>query len=311
MKNNWRKKATALVLTGIMALTMAACAQSAPAAPETPAASEEAPSEPIDTTKGIPADATGRLGEIRDAGVLRVTTEPYFPPEEFIDPNKTGQDQYVGADMEFAKLIAERMGVELEIVPLEFGPVIASVAEGKYDLAISALAYTPERAEALEMSDGYHFTDESGTYGLLIRAEDKDNIKGPEDLADKTIVTQSGSLQEALANDQIPAYKEFKKVSSMSPDAFLSVQENKADAAIVACQNANLYIESNPDCGLYVVESFNFVIDEKFGGERIGAPKGEKELIEFVNAIVKEVNETGLYEQWFEEATEYAASLGL
>lgn len=252
-----------------------------------------------------------RLDAIKAAGKITVATEPYFAPEEFIDPSKTGQDQYVGSDMELARLIAERLGVELEIVPLEFGPVIASVVEGKYDLAISALAYTKERAEAMELSDGYHFTDESKTYGLLIRKEDADAIKGPEDLSDKIIVTQSGSIQESLVEDQIPSYKEFKRVSAMSPDAFLSVQEGKADVAAVSCENAQLYIDSNPDCGLMIVEDFYFTIDEKFGGERVGAPKGETELIEFVNEIIKEVNESGQYEKWFQEYAEYAAQLGL
>ena len=60
---------------------------------------------------GIPDDATGVLDRIRRKGVLRVATEPYYPPQEFIDPDMTGQDQYAGADMELARLIAARMGV--------------------------------------------------------------------------------------------------------------------------------------------------------------------------------------------------------
>ena len=290
-------KKLSLLLAGVMlAATLAGCGNAA-----TPAASSAAPAQA----------AANRLEAIKERGVLQVTTEPYFAPQEFIDPSKEGQEQYVGADMELAKLIAERMGVELEIVPLEFGPVMASVAEGKYDLAISALAYTPARAESMELSAGYHFTDESSEYGLLIRTEDADVIKGVDDLADKVIVTQSGSLQEALVLDQIPSYAEFKKVSSMSPDAFLSVQEGKADAAAVAVENAQLYIDANPDCGMQVLEGFYFTIDETYGGTRIGAPKGETELIEFVNEILAEINESGQYEEWFEEASEYAASLGI
>ena len=313
------KKRISLLLAGILTMvSLCACAAPAASAPaEQPAAQteassqQEAPAAASDTGSGIPATAGGRLGKIRDAGKLTVATEPYFPPQEFIDPSKEGQEQYVGADMELAKLIAERMGVELEIVPLEFGPVISSVAEGKYDLAISALAYTPARAEALEISIGYHFTDESNGYGLLIRSEDADKIKGPEDMADKVIVTQSGSLQESLVNDQIPAYKEFKRVSSMAPDAFLAVQEGKADAAAVAVENAQLYIDANENCGLQIVEGFRFVMDEKYGGTRIGATKGETELIEFVNGVLEEINESGEYEVWYDEAAEYASSLGL
>ena len=76
--------------------------------------------ESMDISGGIPDYAEGVLRKIREAGVLRVGTEPYFPPQEFIDPALEGQDQYVGADLEMARLIAERMGVRLEIIPMEF-----------------------------------------------------------------------------------------------------------------------------------------------------------------------------------------------
>ena len=69
----------------------------------------------MDVSGGIPEDASGVLARIRERGVLRVATEPYYPPQEFIDPGFDGQDKYRGADMELARLIAERMGVELHI----------------------------------------------------------------------------------------------------------------------------------------------------------------------------------------------------
>ena len=264
----------------------------------------------MDVSNGIPDDAPGRLGKIKEAGKLTVATEPYFAPQEFIDPSKEGQEQYVGADMELAKLIAERMGVELEIVPLEFTAVQASVAEGKYDLAISALAFTPGRAEAMELSKGYHLSAESSNYGLLIREEDEENIKTIEDIADKTMITQSGSLQEALTNDNIPAYKEFKRVSSMQ-DAFLAVQEGKADVAMVDVENAKLYIQNNPECGMMVIPDLYFKLEEQYDGTRIGAPKGEIALMYFVNGVIDEILESGQYEDWFAEYTEYAGSLGI
>ena len=263
-----------------------------------------------DISNGISEDASGRLAKIKEAGKLTVATEPYFAPQEFIDPSKTGQEQYVGADMELAKVIADRMGVELEIVPLEFTAVQASVAEGKYDLAISALAYTPARSEAMELSKGYHLSEESSSYGLIIRTEDEENIRTVEDIADKTIITQSGSLQEALTNDNVPAYKEFKRVSSMQ-DAFLAVQEGKADAATVEIENALLYIQNNPGCDMMVVPDVRFKLEEQYDGTRIAAPKGEIELMYFVNGVIDEVVENGWYEEWFEEYTAYAGELGI
>ncbi len=72
----------------------------------------------MDVSGGIPADASGALARIRERGVLRVATEPYYPPQEFIDPAFDGQDKYRGADRELARLIAERRGVELQSVEL-------------------------------------------------------------------------------------------------------------------------------------------------------------------------------------------------
>ena len=79
-------------------------------------------------------------------------------PNEFIDraSKQGGQGKYVGADIELARYIAEKLGVEgCRIVPLDFGSVLSGISlDGKYDLAISALAYTPARAEAMELSKG-------------------------------------------------------------------------------------------------------------------------------------------------------------
>ena len=50
--------------------------------------------------------------------------------------------------------------------------MLSGVTTGKYDMAISALAYTPERAEAMELSDGYYDGTEDTGYGLMVRTED-------------------------------------------------------------------------------------------------------------------------------------------
>ena len=101
-----------------------------------------------------PSGAANRLEEIQERGYIEVATEPYFSPYEFIDPSKSGDAMYVGSDIELAHHIADSLGVECHIVPLEFSAVLAGVTSGKYDLAISALAYTPARAEAMALSDG-------------------------------------------------------------------------------------------------------------------------------------------------------------
>ena len=89
------------------------------------------------------------------------------------------------------------------------------------------------------------------------------------------------------------------------------VQEGKADAIITAINTAQLYLEDNPNCGMSLVPDFRFVEDESTKGTRIGVAKGETELMAEVNRIIAEVREEGLYDQWYEEYTDYARSLGI
>ena len=263
------------------------------------------------SSKNVEAsDAKNRLDAILKRGYIEVVMEPYFAPNEFIDPSKKGNEQIVGSDVELAKYIAESLGVELKIIPLEFSAVLSSITEGKYDLAISALGYTPAREEAMNMSKGYYFSENNAGYGLLIREEDKDVIKTPEDIADKSIVAQSGSLQEMFVNEQVPQYKELKRVSATT-DGFLMVQEGKADVAAVAKSMAQLYIDANQNAGLMVIDEFQFTVDKSTQGTRIGITKGEDELTAKINEIIDEILESGIYEDWYQEYTEYARSLGL
>ena len=253
----------------------------------------------MDIANGIPENAVGRLARIRNAGVLTVATEPYYPPQEFIDETKTGQARFVGADMDLARLIAERMGVELEIVPMEFADVLSAVADGKYDLAISALSFTSGRAAVLEMSKGYHYTDEKASAGLIVRTEDAEAIRSVDDLATLDIVAQSGSLQEAMGAENIPYYRKFRRPSTVG-EVYDAVMNGEASAGIIDIENAGTFIENHPDCGLSVVQDVFFALPPQYEGNRIAAAKGEIELICFVNGVIDEVLESGRYESWFD-----------
>ena len=284
MKNG--KRTIALILAVLFALALTACGGG--------------------SGEKLPAN---RLEQIKERGYIEVCTEPYFAPYEFIDSTKQGDDQYVGMDIEIAKYIAEKLGVELRIIPLEFSVVLASITEGKYDLAISALAYSPARAESMNMSKGYRFDEnETSNYGFLVREEDADKYPTAEAFANAVIVTQSGSVQEGFVNDQIPTYKEFKVVSSMT-DGFLMVSEGKADACACDINNGQLYADANG--GLAIANEFRFAIDESTQGTRIGIPLGETELTDFVNQCIDELLAEGKTNQWYEEYSDYARSLGI
>ena len=246
------------------------------------------------------------LEEIKAQGYIELCTEPYFAPFEFVDPSKTGDDQYVGVDIEIAKYIAEKIGVELRIVPLDFTAVLAGIADGKYDIAISAIAYSPSRAEAMRLSNVYK--PNSGGYGFLTRTEDVDKYSSVEDLKDAVVITQSGSVQESLYNQNVKACKEFKLVANMT-DGYLAVAEGKADVCICSTESAQLYAEAN---GGLAIPDFRFEVDPNMNGTVVAMPlKDSDSLLEVVNEAIAELNAQGKIDQWNEEYTAYAAELGI
>ena len=264
----------------------------------------------IDVNHGIPDNATGVMDRIRRKGVLRVATEPYFPPFEFIDPEQLDQRQYIGADMMLARLIAEKMGVELKIVPMEFTQVLPSLSENQCDLTISAISFTPSRASSYALSKGYYFPESTASTAFVIREADRESITSLDDLKDRTIIAQSSSLQEAMASKHIVNYKEFRRVSSVQA-VYEAVRKGKADAGIVDMETANNYIRNNKDAGLMLAENLYFTLEEEYLGNRIAAKKGELQLIYFVNGVIDEVLADGTYMKWIKEAQERAAELGM
>lgn len=264
----------------------------------------------MDDSHGIPDDAAGVLDRIRRTGILRVATEPYFAPQEFIDPDREGQEQYIGADMNLAALIAERMGVKLEILPMNFSDVLPALADDKCDLTISAIAFTPGRASAYTLSKGYYFADSEASTAVMIREEDREKIASLEDLSDKTLAAQSTSLQEALAVRHVFDYAEFRRLSSVQ-NVYDSLRNGTADAGFVDMESAQNYIKNNPDAGLMLISGLYFTLEEQDLGDRICAKKGELQLMYFVNGVIDEVLQDGSYVKWIEEAEKRAAELGL
>lgn len=251
-----------------------------------------------------------RLAKIKAKGVLEVATEPYFAPYEFIDPSKEGQDQFVGFDMEIAKYIADKIGVELKIVPLDFTAVLAGVTEGKYDMAISAIAYSPTREEAMTLSEGYLYADTG--YGFICRAEDAGKYTDIASLAGAVVATQSGSVQESIYKMYVKdavAVGEYKLFPQMT-DAYLAVAEGKADVCICSTDSAQLYADSNGNT--LAIPAFRFDVDPELNGVVVGMPpEGCDALKELVNQCLKELKDAGQISKWKEEAAALASTLGV
>lgn len=246
------------------------------------------------------------LDEILERGELIVGTSPDFAPMEFIDSTKSGQAQYVGCDIELARYIADQLGVKLTIAASSFDTVLANISTGQIDLAITGLAYTPARAKSMELSIGYNLDEETSNHGLMIREEDAENYPSLASFDEtKTVAVQPGSLQEAYVQDQLPNVK-IQSVSSLG-DAITLLKNKTVDAIAFDYSVGEEYVEKNT--GIMMSEALIFDSSSEFEGNRVGAPLGEKELIEAVNEIIEDVNEQGLYTQWKEEAKDLSDSL--
>lgn len=281
------KKILALSLSLVL---LAGCAGNAPAA-STPGTASSAPAAP-----------SNRLEQIKAAGKLVMATSPDFAPYEFEDIRKSGQEAIVGADIELGKYIAKGLGVELVIEPMDFGAVVAAVSEGKVDIGISGMAPKPERAAAMELS--FPFNKGTGFQGVMVAAKNKDSYKTLADLKGKKVGAQNGSLQFDLASSQIED-GQIELITSLN-DGVMMLQTGKIDALAMSSTTGFQYAENYPEI---VMTEIKF--DYESAGNIAGIKKGEVELLEAVNVLIKEAETTGLYAKWVEEATALAKELNV
>ena len=296
------KKMLTILLAGLTAASLFASCGSADS--NSSSASDSSTSS-TESASGETSEATNRLEEIKQKGVIVLATSPDFAPQEFEDIS-SGEKTYVGCDIDLAQYIADYLGVELEIQAMDFQACQAAVSTGKADFSIAGYAYEEERAENYEISEFFNVVrDEDGSRQVLIVPADKaSEYQSAEDFSGKVIGCQNGSLQYTLTETQLPD-SEIKLIDNLG-SAVLMVQNNKIDALACSGDQADIYVDKNE--GLALAEwEFEYASQ----GNIALIMKGETELVEEINKAIAEVNEQGLYQQWKEEATELALSLGI
>lgn len=287
------KKIIALTLALVLALGMfAGCGSNSG---ETTAPNTNNTNAPETTGAGTPETTAPAVS----GGVLKVATSPDFAPMEFIDPTKSGQEQFVGFDITLAKFIADQLNMELEIMPMDFNACQMAVYAGTVDLAISGFSWTEERAENYNISDYYHAGDNEDEQILITLAANADKYATVEGLKGAKVAAQNASLQQSLAEEQLPD-SEIVLFTDLGT-AVLQLQNGDFDCIAVAKGNGGAIIANNPG----IIESgFNFVVDEKYTGNVVLLQKGNDELTEQVNEILAKASEH--YEQWYEDAKSIA-----
>ena len=162
----------------------------------------------------------------------------------------------------------------------------------------------------MELSKGYHYTTADAATGILIRKVDRHLIRGVENLADKNIVAQGGSLQEMQMAENVSLYHQFRRLSSMQ-DVYNALMDGTADAGAADIETALQFIDSNPSCGLMLLEGISYHQEEQYQGDRVAGPKDDLQLMYFVNGVIDEVLDSGMYSTWFADYSDYARKLNL
>ena len=279
------KKFLALLMTMAMVLSLAACGGSkeeAPAQTNEPSAAEE-PAEPAITTV--------------TEGKLTVATSPDFAPYEFYAIDESGNAQLAGFDMALAQYIADYLGLELEVVPMDFDGVLAEVTAGNVDLGMAGLSPDPDRMEAMDFSDIYY----QGGQSLVVVQENKDKWASLEELNDPslTIGAQLGSIQYDLAEENTPD-ADIVQLAKVT-DVVSELLGGKLDAGYIETVVAESYAKNYPD--LYIA----FDVPYEVEGSAVGVVKGNEALLAGVNEAIAAALADGSMDDFVVQANEQAS----
>ncbi|MDU7056049.1 MAG: transporter substrate-binding domain-containing protein [Enterococcus hirae] len=236
-----------------------------------------------------------QLAAIKKSGVLKVATSADYAPFEF-HTMVDGKDKIVGSDIDLAKAIAKELGVKAEVSDMNFNTVLASLKEGKADLAISAISATDERKQQFDFTDNYYNPPQV----VIINKKNKEIYRNTNDLKDKNVGAQKGSIQEELVKTQLKGAKlvTIDKV----PNMIVEVNQGSLAATVVEKTIAESYIAQNPDLMIADI-SLEPAPDEAFA---IALPKESSQLQKELNQIIKKLNDEGKIEEFIQQNNELA-----
>ncbi|NLK96725.1 amino acid ABC transporter substrate-binding protein [Defluviitalea saccharophila] len=231
------------------------------------------------------------LEEIKSKGVFVVGLDDTFAPMGFRDE----AGEIVGFDIDLAKEVAKRMGVEIELKPIDWNAKMMELNGKNIDVIWNGLSITEERKKEILFSDVYLDNKQ-----IIIVRSDSD-IQTKADLADKVIGLQTGSSAETALNADADTAASIKEVSDY-PDnttVLMELEAGRLDAAVMDEIVGRYYIAKKPD-------KFR-VLEEDFGRESygIGFRLSDQSLANEVNRIMKEMKEDGtaaeISKKWFGE----------
>ncbi|MDB5766492.1 MAG: Twin-arginine translocation pathway signal [Collimonas fungivorans] len=216
------------------------------------------------------------LDDIVKSGVLKVAVPQDFPPFGSVTSDLKPQ----GLDIDVATLIAKKMGVKIELIPVTSANRVPYLQTKKVDLIISSLGKNPEREKVIAFSDAY-----APFYNGVFGGADQ-KVSSAADLAGKTVGVTRGAVEDLELTKIAPASATIKRYEDNNGtiSAFLSGQ-----VQLVATGNvvAAAIIAKNPP----KKPETKFLI--KNSPCSIGLSKDEPKLLEKVNAILAQTKKDG------------------
>lgn len=209
-----------------------------------------------------------------------IATDATWPPFESINEQTK---EIEGFDIDLMTAIAEEAGLEIEFMNVAWDPLLAGMAQGQYDVAISAMTITEERAKQFFFSDPYF---EAGQ--IVTVRTDNTNITNKNTLPGKVVGAQigtTGSFEiEKIIGADLKTYDDIGL-------AFQDLMNGQIDAVVADNPLALGYVNKYPDKLKTAGEVFT---EESYG---IAISKDREDLLEKINAGLQAVKEKGLIEE--------------
>ena len=228
-----------------------------------------------------------RLDDIKKNGVLRVAAFDSNPPFGFIDPQTR---QIAGLDVDYAKELADRLGVKLELVPTNPANRIPLLTANKVDVVLANFTITEERAKQVNFSIPYFASGQQ----FIAR---KGTLASPEQLGSLRIGVDKGTTNEIVLREKYPSAKLV--AYDDTPFAFTALRNGNVQAITQDGPKLVGLLANVPDRDKYEIPPFS-ISDDLIGA---GLPKGEDRLTEFVNDSLRELEASGraqaIYDTWF------------
>lgn len=217
---------------------------------------------------------------------LRVATDASYPPFSYLD----AQGRIMGFDVDITRALCKEMKTACEIVAVAFDGILDGLAQNRYDMVVSSVSLTPERAAKATYTKRYYQSRSI----FIARGDETDTALTPEALTGKVLAAMSGSVQEQYLRTHYHDIATLLTAPS-STEVFDLLLQNKADLLLTDTLTSYAYLLSDAGAKLDVVGLPPDSSDDRSGAVYIQVQKDNIALRDKINAALDRVRLSGTY----------------